>query len=254
MKVAVALSGGGARCAAQLGYIEVLQSKFSLHIESLSGSSAGAIVAAFLAKGLQPAAIMDTLLSFPYHKIKFNFFRGTLWTLEPVLEELENLGLRSFDELQKTLYITLTPYDNCKPAYKTSGNLARSVLASSALLPLFAPITIDGQKYIDGGFCDNLPITPLKKHRLFTIAINVNPTQNIKFPFSFFGNFKRAGFLLLNSNIRSSIPLADKYIEILECQNFGILERKKLETIYDAGKAQAYKDLEEWEKIFMKNS
>ena len=232
----------------------MLQECYDLETAALSGSSAGAIVAAFLARGYTPAQTLEMLLTFPYRKIGWNIRRGTLWSLEPLEDELRRLGIDDFGDLQTPLTVTLTPYQRCDPVYMQKGDLARGVLASASLLPLFAPISIEGEAYMDGGFCDNLPVKPLLEYDLFTIAINVNPTTVTRFSNTLLGNLSRAGFMLLNSNIRSSIPLADSYVEIAECQNFGILERKKLEEIYNIGKAQAYKDRKRWDKIFSQNS
>ena len=157
MKIALALSGGGARCLAQLGYIEVLRSKLGIEIAALSGSSGGAIAAAFLALGYESSEILAILQKFPFHKIRFNLHRGTLFCHASLYEELQALGLTSFETCRVPLYLTLTDYETSQTRYLHSGDLARTVLASSALLPLFCPIEIDGRRYIDGGIKDNLP-------------------------------------------------------------------------------------------------
>jgi len=47
MKRALVLSGGGARCVAQLGYVQFLN-EIGIEFEVFSGASAGAIISAFL--------------------------------------------------------------------------------------------------------------------------------------------------------------------------------------------------------------
>ncbi|BCD61390.1 NTE family protein [Nitratiruptor sp. YY08-26] len=254
MKIAVALSGGGARCLAQLGYLHVLQQKLGIEFAALSGSSGGAIVGTFLALGLSPAKILEIIKKFNFSKIKLNLLHGTLFSLEPLIKELHQLGLKSFDELHIPLFVTLTSYDGKETLYVTNGDLARAVIASSSLIPIFAPTLIDGKQYIDGGFSDNLPVNPLLQSRYFTLAINVNPLDHLTFPQTLWGNFKRAGYVLLNTNIRNSIAKADKYVQIDRCQNFGILERKNFDAIYALGIHQAEKELKEWEEICLKNS
>ena len=254
MKIALALSGGGTRCLAQLGYIEVLRQQLGIEIVALSGSSGGAIAAAFLAAGYASSEILAILQKFPFHKIRFNLHRGTLFCHERLYEELRALGITTFEACNVPLFVTLTDYETSQVRYIHSGDLARAALASSALLPLFCPIEIDGRRYIDGGIKDNLPLTPLQNLPYFKLAINVNPPDVSRFKRSFLGNYKRACYMMLNANIEASIPLADRYVVIEGCQNFGILERRSFTTIYELGKRQALEDLQMWEEICSKNS
>ena len=246
MNISIAFSGGGARCVAQLGYMEVL---FDLGIKpaALSGSSGGSIVAAFLSIGYDPHEVLRIIKNFPLNKIKFNLLHGSIFTLENVIEELQRLGLENFQQCHIPLSVCLTGYDDGKSYYVQHGDLARAVLASSALLPIFAPMEFEGKLYIDGGFSDNLPVTPLPKDH-FRLALNVNPLR-FDFKRTFWGNFKRAGYIMLNTNIKHSIQKCDKYVEFDECAKFDILDRKHFDEIYTIGKKLAMKEMEEWEQI-----
>ncbi|MRI83920.1 MAG: hypothetical protein C6I00_05810 [Nitratiruptor sp.] len=247
MKLALALSGGGARCAAQLGYLEPLINELGITIEAYSGSSGGGIAAALLAKGYHPREALQLLLETDYSKIAWDLRRG-IWNLEPMEVELHRLGLDRFDRLTAPLTITLTRFHDLTTHYRSQGDLARTLLAGAALIPLFAPITIDGVLFCDGGLSDNLPVTPLRSTRKEPIlAINVNP-RRLPFPNTIRGNLKRAAMALFNSNIHHSIPKATYYVEIQECGEYGILERSKLAQIYGIGQKAAYQDLRLWEQ------
>ena len=254
MKIALALSGGGARCLAQLGYIEILQERLGIEIAVLSGSSGGAIATAFLAAGYTSSEILAILQKFPFHKIRFNIHRGTLFCHERLYGELRTLGITTFEACKIPIFITLTDYENSRTHYVHSGDLARAVLASSALLPLFCPIEFEGRHYIDGGITDNLPLSPLRDQPYFKVAINVNPPDVSRFGRGFLGNYKRACYMMLNANIAASIPLADHYVVIEGCQKFGILERRSFATIYELGKRRALEDIKVWEELCSKNS
>ncbi len=249
MKVAVALSGGGARCAAQLGYLYELQKLLEPH--AYAGSSGGAIAAALLARGYSPKEALEIVESIDYSKIKLRL-RGAVFDSNPMKEELQKAGLETFSGLKKPLFVTLTGYKELSVRYVNKGDLASALLASSALVPLFAPIEFEGNLYMDGGFSDNLPVTPLKEHP-FILAINVNP-KRVPYPNTLWGNFKRAGYALLNSNIRYSQTKANFYKEIVACGEYGILEKKKLKEIFVKGQEAAQKELKMWEEICSKNS
>ncbi len=246
MKIAVALSGGGARCIAQLGYLQEIR---NLGIECIaySGSSGGAIVAAFLAHGLSPLETLKLINTFDFSKIGFNLFKGSIYTLEPLQKELETLGLRDFDDLATPLFVTLTRYSDAETIYMHKGSVAKAVLASSALIPIFSPITIEKESYIDGGFTDNLPVTPLMEYS-FRLAINVNP-PTIRTSPSLLGYLKKGCYTMFNANMKPSIPKASKYVQIAECGRFGILQRRNFDTIYNVGKEYGKKDRKEWEKL-----
>ncbi|MRJ02534.1 MAG: hypothetical protein GXO19_01125 [Epsilonproteobacteria bacterium] len=250
MRLSVALSGGGARCAAQLGYLDRLLS-LGIEIEALSGSSGGAIVAALLASGRSPREALEILEGVDYSLIKWRLREG-IWDLSPMVEELERIGLKEFGLLQKELSVTLTEYESLESRYVKEGELPAALLASSALIPLFAPMPFQGRLYIDGAFSDNLPVTPLRGKGEI-LALNVNPRKP-PFPKTLWGNLKRAAYGLLNSNIACSIPEATYYVEIQETANYGILDRTKLTEIYLLGERAAERDLNRWEKRCGKSS
>ena len=244
MKIALTLSGGGARCVAQLGYLEPLY-ELGIRPQAIAGSSGGAVIGAFLAKGHTPKECLELVKSFDFSKISWNLFRGSLFELSSIYEDLKALGLGTFKELSIPFFATATEYESGRTAYLHSGDLALSVLASSALIPVFAPISIDDRLYIDGGFTDNLPLRPLMEYP-FRLSINVNPMQSLPFKKSFWGNLKRAGYIMLNANVRPSIPLATKHVQIEETGNFGILDTKHFDQIYAIGAKIAQKEMEYW--------
>ena len=250
MKIALALSGGGARCLAQLGYIDIITKNLPIEIAMLSGSSGGSIAAAFLAQQKEPQEILAILQDFAFNKIKLNLFKGTIFDHLPLYEELQNLGFVNFQSLALPLFITLTGYEDGKSYYINSGDLAKAMLASSALLPLFPPVLFENRLYIDGGLSDNLPLKPLYSY--YKVAINVNPLRLNHFSRTLWGNFTRAGYIMLNAHMQKD--LADTYIEIEEVEKFGILDRKNFAKIYVLGQQQAQRDLKSWEKICLKNS
>lgn len=69
-KLAVVLSGGGLRSAAQIGVIEVLE-EYGLRPQCIVGTSGGAIVASLYASGLRPREIAQLYQSIIGHEHKF---------------------------------------------------------------------------------------------------------------------------------------------------------------------------------------
>ena len=246
MKKALVLSGGGARCIAQLGYISILKEQ-GIEFDCFSGSSGGAIVSSFLAKGFEPKEVFEIIKNINVKKyLKLNLFKGSIFHLKKLEPLLKNYGLINFENLKYKLFIAITDYEEYKTIYVNKGDLAKYVIASSSLIPVFSPYKIEDKLYIDGGFSDNLPVTPCKNYD-FILAINVNPP--ISFKNSFLGNLYRAGYIMLNSNIKCSKKLASKYVELKECGNYSIFDTKNFDKIFKIGENEAKKDLYFWEKF-----
>jgi len=243
MKIAVALSGGGARCAAQLGYLEGIWDL--VQIEALAGTSGGSIAAALLASGYTPPEALEIVRSIDYSRIRLDLRRG-IFSLHGMVDTLRDLGLKRFEDLKVPLFVTLTDFETLKGRYVKSGDLATALIASASLIPLFAPTEFEGRLHIDGAFFDNLPVRPLME-RPFRLAINVNPGRTPHRP-TLLGVFKKAGYAALHSSVACSIPLASRYVEIEKCGRYGILDRKRLKEIYAIGKALAMEEKKEWEE------
>ncbi len=245
MRVALALSGGGARCVAQLGYLEILYD-LGIYPEAIAGSSGGAIIGAFLAKGHSPKECVELIKTFEFSKISLNLFRGSLFNLDSIYEDLKALGLDTFEKLPIPFFATATEYESGTTRYLHKGDLGLGVLASSALIPIFAPITIDDRLYIDGGFTDNLPLRPLMEYP-FRLSINVNPLAPYGMKKSLWGNYKRACYTMFSANARRSLPLATKHIQIDQTGNFGILDTKHFDQIYAIGVQRGQKERGYWQ-------
>ncbi|MRI58987.1 MAG: hypothetical protein C6H99_05725 [Epsilonproteobacteria bacterium] len=252
MKIAVALSGGGARCLAQLGYLSVLW-EMGITFGALSGSSGGSIAAAFLALGMSPKEAYEAVKGFDFSAIKLNLFRGSLFRLDEVAPRFRAMGLEDFEKLSLPLSVTLTRYRDTQTIYKQEGDLATSLIASSALIPIFAPVQLEGELYIDGAFSDNLPVKPLLHHPYHILAINVNPLAPTFRP-TFMGHFKKACYTLFSNTIKESIPLAHTFVQIEEAGKFGILDKRHIDLIYRLGVEAGKKEEKRWEALCLKNS
>lgn len=234
-KIGLALSGGGSRCIAQLGVMHYFEEK-GLEISEISGSSGGAIVAGLYAKGLSAKEIFLTLkeINFKSH-LKYNIKNGSLHHLESAISNFQDIfGVMDIQDLEIPFYCTVVDYKSGEVEYKTEGDLVTLMLASSALVPFFAPVEYQGRVYIDGGFCDNLPSIALKKTCDYIVGINVNPlSRYIKN--SFKAHIERSMFIMLNHNIKSGKKLCNLFIEIEEMGRYSIFDLKNFELFFELG-------------------
>jgi NTE family protein len=199
-KINLVLSGGGARGIAHLGVIKaLLEQGFS--IEAISGVSSGAIVGAFIAKGMSPDEILDIALATKGFSIRRPPFSLGLFNKKNMVEMLQkHFKNISFSDLNIPLIVSATNINTCNTDYFTSGSLVMPLVASSALPLFFAPVEIDGYQYIDGGFVNNLPVEPFLDSPLPRIGVSV---------------------ILVNDHevLNSTLKILERSIQVTVCKN-----------------------------------
>ena len=252
-KIALALSGGGSRCIAQLGVMKYLEEQ-GIKISAISGSSGGSIVGGLYANGMSAEEIFQTLkeIDFKSH-LKYNLKNGSIYHLRDAISYFQEIfGVIDIKDLKIPFYCTITDYENGEAEYKTSGDLVTLMMASSALVPIFAPVNFDDKVYVDGGFCDNLPSHPLKDISDYIIGINVNPVGK-RVKYSLISHLKRSMFIMLHTNVRAGKKECDQFIEIEEMGKYSIFDLKNFELFFELGYNEAKKYKDSFESIYTKD-
>jgi NTE family protein len=196
-RVGLVLAGGGAKGAAHVGVLRVLD---DLHIpvDCVVGTSMGALVGAIYASGTSPAEIERSILAIDWSKTVGGQGRRDQ---EPIKRKLATMGyansievglghgvrmaggllgtqeiegaIRSlvasaretenFDDLPIPFRAVATDMVGGKAVVLGNGDVAQAMRASMALPGVFAPVTIDGKVLSDGGLMDNLPVDVARK-------------------------------------------------------------------------------------------
>lgn len=165
-KTAFALSGGGARGAAQVGMLQALL-EAGIKPDLIVGTSVGAWNGAWLAS--DPSLEWVARLGQVWRQITRASFDMVWWRAarnlvrrRPSLYDGDGIArllarylrVRTFEDLAVHLHVVAIDLSNGRKAVFSSGPLAPAVLASSAIPGVFPPISIDGQQYVDGGMVD----------------------------------------------------------------------------------------------------
>lgn len=187
---ALSLSGGGLRGAVHAGFLSVLNDE-NIQPDLITGSSAGSIVAALFASGIEPIRIQSAisnqmepsfkvdwrLLYLPFsilRKLLGNFFGLPMGLLSADKLEwlLGNLVIGSFESLDppiavvtcsiadgnSVVFTSLKPKtEQPKVEFTNKSSVAAAVTASSCIPGIFAPRTINGKMLVDGGVVNNCP-------------------------------------------------------------------------------------------------
>lgn len=234
-KIGLVLSGGGIRGFAHLGAIKALEEK-GIKADVFSGTSAGSIVAALLADEKSPDLIMKILEDMSITDaskltLPINGF-ATLDKLRQRLDEV--LGHKNFSDLKHELYVCASNLYTGKVKYFNSGNVAKTVEASSSIPGIFSPVEIDGQLYIDGSVLDNVPVKPLIDQCDKIIAIDIMPLVEVDEIDGLSQVFMR--IVQMTVSMQEDVKKhCDLLIRLDQLSDYSILDTSENKKIFDIG-------------------
>lgn len=173
-RLGIALGGGGARGAASIGVLKVLD-EMDIHPKVVSGTSFGSIVGAFYCAGYSWKDIIRIEKKVRWIRLVDLSLQGGLMRGEALGKVLSNYLPATFEELERPLAVVATNLETGKREILSSGDLIKSIRASSCFPGIFQPVELDGKILIDGGMVDNVPLSALEPFNVdATIAVNVN--------------------------------------------------------------------------------
>ncbi len=192
-RLGLVLSGGGARGAAHVGILEVLE-ELRIPVDVVTGTSMGALVGGLFASGKSPEEIREILetmdwpgafkdtpprnrLSFRrktdedgflikasigVRKGKITIPKGAVQGTS-ILHLLRALTLpaacvRDFDRLPTPFRAVAADIVTGRAVVLGSGDLALALRASMSIPGVFVPVEWNGRMLVDGGISDNLPV------------------------------------------------------------------------------------------------
>ena len=192
-RVGLVLSGGGARGAAHVGVLKVLE-QLHVPIDAIAGTSMGAVVGGLYASGLSARDVEKIMTSLNW-QVAFrdrppredltlrrkqedeNFLvklplgvRGHRIVLPRGLIEGQGLSqmlrrltlpvarITNFDELPTRFRAVATDLENGEAAVLAAGDLTSAMRASISAPGIFAPVERQGRVLVDGGIADNVPV------------------------------------------------------------------------------------------------
>lgn len=174
-KVGLVLGGGGARGAAEVGVLQVIE-EIGIPIDYVAGTSIGAIVGAFFANGIKADSIESLFKSQDWSRV----FSGSFLlnrSIEVYLEEVGHLpDSMSFDKLSIPFRCVAVDIKKVEEIVLDSGSVARAIHASMAIPGVFKPVEWRGRRLVDGGVLNNLPVDVVKAMGA-DIAIAVDLSQ-----------------------------------------------------------------------------
>ncbi len=172
------LGSGGARGYAHIGVIEELE-KNGYVIESISGSSMGALIGGLYACGkLQEYKewVLELDILNIAKLLDISFLSGGMMQGDKVFHKIQEIvGEVNIEDLPIKYTAVATDLVKQKEVWIQKGNLLDAIRASIAIPTIFTPKKINNKYLIDGGVLNPLPIAPtVSDDTDITIAVNLN--------------------------------------------------------------------------------
>lgn len=160
-RVGLALGGGAARGFAHVGVIQVLQRE-GIRPDVVVGTSAGSLVAALYAHGMDGAALQQAALNMEEAMIAdwtVPLFNRGLLRGEALARYVNQMVQgRLIEHAALPLGIVATDLVSGQGVVFRRGDTGTAVRASSAVPGVFSPVPINGRTYVDGGLVAPVPV------------------------------------------------------------------------------------------------
>ena len=249
-KIGLALSGGGARGVSHLGVIQAL-TDHGIQFSHISGTSAGAIGAAFIAEGYSPRDVLQIIKDTRLLKLLRPSLgsTGLISILNARFLIEKYIPHNSFQKLKTKITISAVDLGEGKLVYFTNGDLDIAILASCCLPGIFRPIIINEHMYVDGGILNNFPVEPLVGNCDLIIGSSCNHLPVVTEIKSFGNLVDRAAMIAINSGLNTHKNLCDIIIEPHGLGGYGIFETKAIDEIFMIGYEEGLKAIEGNEKL-----
>ena len=208
-RVALVLSGGGARGLAHVGVLKVLE-EARVPVDIVVGTSMGAIVGGLYAAGMDPKELADEvgaldwgnlfqrseprqnlsqrlkeedfemapLIELGFRNGEFRLPTGAVSTrsLEVLLRRytLASRHMATFDGLPTPFRAVATDMETGEAVVLDHGDLAGALRASMSVPGVFSPLEVNGRLLGDGGLVNNLPVDVARRMGAdVVIAVNI---------------------------------------------------------------------------------
>jgi NTE family protein len=249
-KIGLALSGGGARGISHLGIIQAL-TEHGIQFSHISGTSAGAIGAAFIAEGYTPKEFLQIIKDTRLLKLLRPSLgsTGLISILKARFLIEKFIPHNSFEKLKIKVTTSAVDLGEGKLVYFTEGDLDVAILASCCLPGIFRPIIINEHMYVDGGILNNFPVEPLVGNCDLIIGSSCNHLPVVTEIKSFGNLVDRAAMIAINSTLNIHKSLCDVVIEPHGLGGYGIFDTKAVDEIFMIGYEEGLKAVESNEKL-----
>ncbi len=176
VRIGLALGGGAAKGFAHIGVIKMLEAN-GIHVDTVAGTSAGSVVGALYASGMDPFQMQAQAVALDESSIRdVRLFSGGL-VQGQALQDYVNAQVRQkpIDAMPRPFAAVSTQLETGKRTVFVRGNTGQAVRASSSIPGVFEPVAIGGKHYVDGGVVSPVPVDAARQLGAdFVIAVDIS--------------------------------------------------------------------------------
>ncbi len=221
-RVGIALGGGAAKGFAHIGVIKMLEAN-GIRPVVVSGTSAGSVVGALYASGMDAYAMQEKAFALDESRIRdVSLFSGGVVKGQKLQDYVNELvGGRPLEKMARPFAAVATRLEDGERTVFVRGNTGQAVRASSAIPGVFEAVPIGKAHYVDGGVVSPVPVDAARQLGAeFVIAVDIgSKASGIASPTSMLGN------------INQSIRIMGNRLGAQELQRADIVIRPKVNDI-----------------------
>ena len=214
IRVGIALGGGAAKGFAHIGVIKMLEAS-DIHPVVVSGTSAGSVVGALYASGMDPFQMQQHAIALDEASIRdVSLFSGGMVKGQKLQDYVNDLvGQRAIERMPMPFAAVSTQLETGQRTVFTRGNTGQAVRASSSIPGVFEPVAIGRFHYVDGGIVSPVPVDAARQLGAeFVIAIDISNKASGKTPGSLLGNVNQSITIMGQQLGRQELARADVVI------------------------------------------
>jgi len=159
LRIGLALGGGAAKGFAHIGAIKMLEAN-GIRVDVIAGTSAGSVVGALYASGLDPFEIQRRAMALDASSIRdVRLFSGGLVQGQALQDYVNReVGQIPLERMKRPFAAVATRLDTGDRVVFVRGNTGQAVRASSSVPGVFEPTRIGERSYVDGGVVSPVPV------------------------------------------------------------------------------------------------
>ena len=189
IRIGIALGGGAAKGFAHIGVIKMLEAN-GFKPEVVSGPSAGSVVGAFYASGMDAFQMQQHAVALDKASIRdVTLFNGGMVRGQKLQDYVNRMvGNRAFDKMKKPFAAVSTQLETGQRTVFVNGNIGQAVRASCSIPGVFEPVKIGKFYYVDGGVVSPVPVDAARQLGAdFVIAVDISTRITGKTPENLLG-------------------------------------------------------------------
>lgn len=187
--VGLALGGGAVKGFAHIGVIKMLEAS-GIHVDVVAGTSAGSVVGALYASGMDGFAMQQAAISLDEASIRdVRLFSGGLVQGRKLQDYVDGLvRQRPIERLKLPFAAVATELETGQRTVFRHGDTGEAVRASCSVPGVFEPAAVGGRHYVDGGVVSPVPVDAARELGAdFVIAVDISARSDGTLPADMLG-------------------------------------------------------------------